>query len=227
MARRRALRILCLLALPCALWPVSLVEEGEKLLLDNKLREAGAVFEQALSQGSTEEKLYLYLGVIYEKLGDPVRAVAVMRSALATARQTRPLLCFNIGNNLFRQGDLVGAQEMYSEAISLDPSLADAYLNRANARLERAQYPEAMADYSVYLRLEPRSAQRPQIERLLAAIKAMLEQEELARREAAARQKALMDAVLDSLKKASSDAKNIGADSEKVNVEFESSSIED
>jgi tetratricopeptide (TPR) repeat protein len=227
MIRRPALRVLCFLALPCALWPTSLLEQGEKLLLDNKLREAGAVFEQALGQGSTEEKLFLYLGVIYEQLGDPLRAVAVMQTGLLAARQTRPLLCFNIGNNLFRQGDYAGAQSMYTQAISLDPSMADAYLNRANTRLESSQYPEAMADYAIYLRLDPRSPQRPQIERLLAAIKAMLSDQELARAEAAARQKALMDDVLKALRNASSDSKNIGADSEKVNVEFESSSIED
>jgi len=103
-----------------------------------------------------------------------------MQSGLLVARQLRPLLSFNIGNNLFRQGDYDGARACTPRPSGSDPSLADAYLNRANTRLRSAQYPEAMADYSIYLRLAPQSPQRPQIEQLLAALKAMLEGEELA-----------------------------------------------
>jgi tetratricopeptide (TPR) repeat protein len=227
MRRRLTLGLLTILSVPWILWPSALLDEGEKLLLENKLREASAVFEQALRQGDAEEKVYLYLGVIYEKLGESARAIAVMGDGLLIARQTRPLLYFNIGNNLFRQGDFDKAQASYSQAIGADPAMADAYLNRANTRLQSAQYPEAIADYSIYLRLEPGTPQRPQIERVLALLKNMLAEEERSRQDAAARQKALMDDVLSALKNASSDARNIGADSEKVQVDFQASTIED
>jgi hypothetical protein len=55
----------------------------------------------------------------------------------------------------------------------------------------------------------------------------MLADQERTRQEAAARQKALMDDVLSALKNASSDARNVGAGSEKIQIEFESSDIED
>lgn len=227
MPRRLTLAILALLSVPWFLWPSALLDAGEKLLLDNKLREASAVFEQALRQGESDEKLYLYLGVIYEKLGDSARAIAVMGDGLLVARQSRPLLCFNIGNNLFRQGDYDNAQAMYSQAIGLDPAMADAYLNRANTRLQSSQYLEAIGDFAIYLRLQPDTPQRPQIEQVLAFLNGMLAEQERARLEAADRQRVLMDEVLNALKNASSDARNIGADSEKVQVEFETSTIED
>jgi tetratricopeptide (TPR) repeat protein len=128
---------------------------------------------------------------------------------------------------LFDQGDYARAELMYTQAISLDSALGDAYLNRANTRLRTAQYPEAIGDYVVYLRLTPESPQRPQIERVMAELKDMLAQEEKTRQDAAAKQKALMDDVLSALKNASSDAKNVGADSEKVQVDFQASNIED
>jgi tetratricopeptide (TPR) repeat protein len=220
-------RIVGFLVLPGILHASSLVDEGERLILDNKLREASVILEQALKQDPGEEKVYLYLGVIYEQLGESSRAVAVMTRGLDVAGDAKPLLCFNIGNNLFGQGDYPRADEMYSRAISLDVTLADAYLNRANTRLRTAQYPEAVADYIVYLRLEPASPQRQEIERVIAALKDILAEEERARQDALAKQKALMDDVLNALRNASSDAKNVGASSEKVQVEFESSNIED
>jgi tetratricopeptide (TPR) repeat protein len=227
MPRRMLLVLLAVFWVPSHLSASPLLDEGEKLILENKLREASVVLEQALKQEPAEEKLYLYLGVIYEQLGEPVRAVAVMSDGLAVARGAKPLLAFNIANSLFKQGDYAKAESMYSQALALDATLGDAYLNRANTRLRTAQYPEAVADYVMYLRLDPASEQRPQIERVVALLRDMVAAAEQAKQADAARQKALMDDVLNSLKNASADAKNIGAASEKVQVDFQASNIED
>jgi tetratricopeptide (TPR) repeat protein len=225
--RDRILRwLLALLLTPC-LWAATLLEEGEKLILDNKLREASLILEQALSQEPRNEKIYLYLGVLYEKLGETNRAVEVMNRGLQIAATAAPILCFNIANNYVAQGQYARAEEMYSRAIGLDSALPEAYLNRANTRLRTARYPEALTDYIVYLRLDPATPQRDVIEQVVAMLNGTLAEEERAREEAAARQKALMDDVLGALRNASSDAKNVGAGSERVQVEFESSGIED
>jgi len=225
--RSRLTAVLVLLLVAGHAGAATLLEEGERLMLANQLREATVVLEQALRQDSRNETIYLYLGVLYEQLGETARAVAVMRNGLDVASGGKPMLCFNIANNLFAQGDYVGADDMYGRALSLDSTLGDAYLNRGNTRLRTARYSEAVSDYVLYLRLEPDAPQRPQIEQVIATLGGMMADEERTRQEALARQKALMDEVLNALKNASSDAKNVGAGSENVKVEFESTGIED
>lgn len=48
----------------------------------------------------------------------------------------------------FEHGSLQSALSYYSRVLSLDPSYAEAYNNRANAHADLRQYPEAIADFS-------------------------------------------------------------------------------
>src|SRR4030043_421983 len=79
------------------------LQEGEKLFLQNKPQAALPLLEQALYENPDNERLYLYLGIVYEQLANPDKSIQVMRRGLNVARGVKDLLYFNIGNNLFRQ----------------------------------------------------------------------------------------------------------------------------
>ena len=220
--------VLILLGLSAALgWSTSLLEQGETLYLQNKPREAGIVLEQALSEDPYNERIYLYLGIVYEQLNNTERAIDVMQRGLAVAGGLKSALYYNLGNNHFKEGDYLLAAEMYSSALFVDASFSGAFLNRANSRLQMSEYESALSDYLAYLRLAPLSPQRSEVEQMVQILKNMLGEQERAQQEQLAKQKALMDDVLNALKNASADAENVSAGGEDVSAGFEESDIED
>jgi tetratricopeptide (TPR) repeat protein len=56
------------------------------------------------------------------------------------------------------RGDMDGAIEDYTQAISLNPSLAEAFSNRGNARFKNGDLDGALKDYEEALRLRPDDA---------------------------------------------------------------------
>ena len=201
--------------------------QGEKLFLEDKPREAGALLEQALDEDPANETIYVYLGIIYGQLNDTDKSTRLMKRGLTVAQNLKDVLYFNIGNNYFRLGDYFIAEEMYSSAIRMNREFDAAYLNRANTRLENEDYSGALADYLIYLQLTPATDQRDQIEQVVAALKASMEHEERLRQEELQKQRALMNEVLNSLKNASEDARNVSVGSEEIKAEFEESELED
>jgi tetratricopeptide (TPR) repeat protein len=204
------------------------LEEGEKLLMENKPREALPFLEQALNANPKEEKIYLYLGIAYEQISENDKAIGVMQRGLEIAKEHKDLLYFNIGNNFVSQGENVLAADMYTRAIGANSGFAEPYLNRANARLMLEEYRGALNDYTVYLRLKPTTEQRFEIERMIELLRAYLDQRERAEQEKAEQEQALMNEVLNLLKNASEDAQNLSAGSEGiVEEEIEEIDIED
>jgi len=206
---------------------LSALQQGEKLFLENKPQEALPLLEQALYENPDNERLYLYLGIVYEQLANTDKSIQVLRRGLAVARSVKDLLYFNLGNNLFRQKEYTMAEQMYSNAIEANRTLEDAYLNRANARLELSRYAAAREDYIEYLRLAPNNPQREPIEKLIALLADFLAEQERLKQEELARQKALLNEVLSSLQNASEDTRNLSAGSEEIQEEYEEVDIED
>ena len=64
---------------------------------------------------------------------------------------------YNAGVDLHKQSRLNEAIAEYSQAISLDPTLAKAYHNRASAYRSLLQYERAIQDLDTLIRLEPSS----------------------------------------------------------------------
>ncbi len=221
---------LLLAALLCgrALFAVSpSLEKGEELLLENRPAEARPLLEQALAEDPTQEKTYLYLGLVNQQLGDTARAITMLRRGLAVSSDFRDLFCYNIGNNLFTQGDFTFAEEMYTSALEANKKLADAYLNRANARLKLEKYEGSLEDYTLFLQLRPQDVQRPQIEEIMRLIRQMLDSQDAKRKEQEARQKALMNEVLNSLTNAGEDTKNVSVESLQFKHETEDVDIKE
>ena len=129
----------------------------------------------------------------------------------------------NLGNVYFQIGNNEIAEQYYSQAIGYNATFSKAYLGRANTRVKAGNLKNAISDYEQYLALEPRSAQKPKIEQLIALIKSEFAAEERrkiiaeeeARRLAEERQK-LLDSVSASLHSAADLSKSLSSGSESV-----------
>jgi tetratricopeptide (TPR) repeat protein len=165
---------------------------GETLFMNGKPQEAAPFLEKAVSEDASNVKAFIYLGMIYEQLGQTEEAIAAYLKILPHAADETACIAYNLGNVYYRMGNVPQAEQYYTRAIEADASFSSAYLNRANSRLYTDRFDEAFADYDYYLALEPRSAKREQIEQIralalaerAAAAEQQRVQEEEARREA-------------------------------------------
>jgi tetratricopeptide (TPR) repeat protein len=237
---RKTLRLVAVLLVTAAAAgsAQSLFDRGEDLFLRNKPQQAVPLLEQALEAEPGNPTIYMYLGVAYEQLGQRDRAVEVLRRGVEVASEDRERMFLTMGNNLRFIERYEAAEQSYGEAISADSLYAPAYLARANLRVEMESYEPAIEDYEIFLNLRPQSEHRPEIERMIALLRDKVEEEqrraveeterrkreeELARREAErrqaeeeARQKALLDSVLNSLEGASEETQNMSGGSEDI-----------
>lgn len=200
---------------------ISSLDEAEKLFLENKPGEALPALEAALYEDPQNEKIYLYLGIVYAQLGDAEQSLQIMRRGLNVAQALKDRLYYNIANLLFQQRDYRLSEEMYSKALEANRQLGEGYLNRAQARMELQDYTNARTDYIQYLRLVPAAPQRPEIEKLIALLEQALAAAELRQQQEFEQQQALLNSVLDSLKNASEDTRNLSAGSEEIEEEYE------
>jgi tetratricopeptide (TPR) repeat protein len=120
--------------------------------------------------------------VILSVDGTPVESGAGLAKATREAGSGRPvqmtvlregkMLNFNLALAeapphlaLHQRGLELGEKKKYDEAISaftkalsLNPTYAEGYKNRANVYMEKKQYDAAIADYTKYIQLDPKSA---------------------------------------------------------------------
>jgi len=218
---KRFLAAWALLLASAALFGASeFFDKGQALFVQNKPQDARPLLESALNDDPANEKVYLYLGIIYQQLGATQQAIDILKRGLSVATAYRELFYYNIGNGLFLRKDFALAEEMYTSAIAANKSLPDSYLNRANTRMQLQNLDGALADYTLFLQLAPQDPQRPSIEKLIALLrkaqddKLAAAQAEQAKKEAElARQKALMNEVLNSLNNAGDSTQNLSVDS--------------
>jgi tetratricopeptide (TPR) repeat protein len=227
MAKRIALAGALLMAALAAFGASAFFEKGEALFVQNKPQDAQPLLESALNEDPANEKIYLYLGIIYQQLGDPQKAIDILKRGLNVATTYKDLFYYNIGNDFFSRKQYSFAEESYNSALATNRNLAEAYLNRANARLQLQNYGGALADYTLFLQLKPQDVQRPQIEEVMRLIRQMLDSQEAKRKEQEARQKALMNEVLNSLTNAGEDTKNLSVESLQFKHDTEDVDIKD
>lgn len=216
----------------------SLFARGEDAFMRNKPQQAVPLLRQAMQVEPGNGKVYLYLGIAYEQLGQLDKAVEVLRRGVEQAADSKEKIHFNLATNLRRVEQLESAEEQYSNAITTNSLYAPAYLARANLRVEMEEFEPAVEDYRIFLNLRPESEHRERIERMIALLRDKVEEqeriaaeeearrkreEELARREAERRkreeeerQEALLDSVLNSLEGASEETQNLSGGSEDI-----------
>ena len=192
------------------------LEEGGRLLMENNPTEALPLLLEALDIEPQNDKIYLYLGILYEQIGQTEKSNTILQRGLGVSKAQKHLFYYNIGNNFSRQGDNRLAEDMYSQAISSDRDYADPYLNRGNTRLSLKDFEGALSDYVIYLKLKPESTQKTNVRRMIEALRGHLNEITVAENERKAREQALMNQVLNSLKNASEDATNLSSGTDKV-----------
>jgi tetratricopeptide (TPR) repeat protein len=202
-------------------------DKGEELYVFNKPAEAKPYLEKAIVEDPSNEIAYLHLGIVYEQLKDPKKAIAVLKRGLNVSTLYKEMFDYAIGNNFFSQGDFTFAEQSYSDAIAANPEFAPAYRDRANARMNLQKYDGAVVDYTEFLQLKPNDPQRPQIEEVLRRLGLMLDAIAKKKADEAEKQKALMSSVLDSLKNASDETKNVSVETLKFKQGDEDVDIED
>jgi tetratricopeptide (TPR) repeat protein len=228
--RGRILAALCLflLCFPPFLQAVSPNrEEGEKLFLDNKPGEARPLLEAALNEEPGNERLYLYLATCWDLLGDPNRAITILRRGLEFALEYKDLFYYNMGNDYLRIEEYTVAEEMFTSAVTANRKLSEGYLNRGNVRLRLSDFQGALTDYELYLQMKPNAAQAEPVQKVTDLLRAMLAAAETKRKLEAEKQKALLSEVLNSLSNASEDAKNASVESIRIKEDSEEIDIKD
>ena len=203
--------------------------EGERLFRENKPAEATPLLYQASLAKGVDPRVFVYLGLCYQQTGKYADAISAFMKGTSVPGTDRKILFFNAGNVYFIQNSYPEAVTMYSRAIGIDSAYAPAFLNRANARVKLEQFPEAVADYTTYLTLDPATWQKDSIQQLISlltgeiqtrketALRAEAEKAatEAEKQAAAERYKKLMDDVSASLQ-AVDNASTLSAGSENV-----------
>jgi len=196
---------------------------GEELLMQNQPSGAVDFLLRAMAEDPANIMASLYLGIVYEQLGRMDEAIAIYRRILPGAGNLSATVANNLGNVYFQRGNLNEADQFYTQAIGFDSSFSNAYLGRANTRIRAGNLDNAITDYEQYLRVEPRSSQRSNIEQLINLIRteAMADEmrrvitEEENRRLAEERQR-LLEVVAASLQSVAETSQGISAGSEGV-----------
>jgi tetratricopeptide (TPR) repeat protein len=190
-----------------------LFDKGEALFVQNKPRDARPLLESALNDDPSNEKVYLYLGIIYQQLDDPQKSIDILKRGLSKATSFKDLFYYNMGNVFFSRKDFTSAEGMYTSAIDSNTNRTETYLNRANARLQLQNWNGALADYTLFLQLAPQDPQRPSIEKLIALLRQAQDDAEKARQAEIAKQQALMNDVLKGLNNAGDATRNLSVES--------------
>jgi tetratricopeptide (TPR) repeat protein len=196
---------------------------GEELFVNNKPQEAVTFLEAAVAEDPANVRASLYLGIVYQQLNRLDEAIVVYRHVLPRAGKDSALIAYNLGNAYYTKGNPQTAEEYYSRALDADPVHASSYLNRANSRIKQGALREAIADYELYLSLEPLSPKRPRIEQLVnfihsefaAAERQRIMEEARAAAEAERRQR-LLEEVAASLQSSAEETQGLSSGSEDV-----------
>jgi tetratricopeptide (TPR) repeat protein len=196
---------------------------GEELFMMNKPREALVFLENAVAEDPAHVTAFHYLGMVYQQLGRIDEAIAAYRKILPRAGKETARIAYNLGNAYYMKGNTAFAEQFYTQALEEDPVFAPAYLNRANTRVKGGALKTAVADYELYLSLEPGSPKKPEIERLIAFIREEFAAEERrkllaeeAAREDAERRRRLLEEVSASLQSAADDSRGLSSGAEDV-----------
>jgi tetratricopeptide (TPR) repeat protein len=196
---------------------------GEELFINNKPQEAVSFLEAAVAEDPANVRASLYLGIVYQQLNRLDEAIVVYRHVLPRAGNDSALIAYNLGNAYYTKGNPRTAEEYYNQALDADPVHASSYLNRANARIKQGSLREAIADYELYLSLEPLSPKRPRIEQMVsfihaefAAVERQRIVEEARVAAEAERRQRLLEEVAASLQSSAEETRGLSSGSEDV-----------
>ena len=167
--------------LPYAGFSLDALTQGKKLLMRNQPEQALTFLYQAVSEGTSDPKIHLYLGVCYSNLGKYTEAEEQLMEGKEKDSANEYLYLYNLGNIYFVQERFQEAEQAYTAVLSQRRSYAAAVLNRANTFIQLQKYERALNDYKFYLNLEPESSQREAIQRMVYLLEAQQREADMSR----------------------------------------------
>jgi predicted TPR repeat methyltransferase len=132
----------------------ALLREALALHQRGRLAEASTLYGQVLALEPRQFDALHLSGVIARQLGDPARAVDLIRAALEVDGGQARAHC-NLGASLQDLGRTEAALQAYETALRLDPRYALAWNNRGNTLRRLGRAPDALESYERALALQP------------------------------------------------------------------------
>src|SRR5262249_24834823 len=120
----------------------------------DRLDEAAALLQRALTVETRDPKLYLHLGSVLLDQSKADAAAAALERALALKPDDHDAINL-MGRVAFERGDLAGAVAHYKRALALKNDLADAWNNMGNALKELGELDAARAAFLKAIELDP------------------------------------------------------------------------
>jgi tetratricopeptide (TPR) repeat protein len=185
--------IFCLSFMYYNLSAISYFDQAEKLIMDNKAKDAVPLLEQAIIEDPQNEIVYVSLAFCYDSVNQPEKSIQTLEKGLRIAKGTKDKMYFSMGNDYYLMEKYKLAIDMFVEAIKLNGDFAKAYLNRANTYLQLVQNKFALNDYKHYLELAPDTPQRAEVEAIIKLLSESLSEEDRLAAEKAAKEKQLKD----------------------------------
>ena len=136
------------------------LQQGESLSKQNKLEEAIAVYQKAISLEPNQAESYWRLGQLLYQQGEFSESLLNLQKASQISPQFTikikyANLYYNLGQQLQQQGNLYEALTAYQQATLINPSYAEAYNNLGNILSQRQDWQEAIKAYNKAIELNP------------------------------------------------------------------------
>lgn len=135
----------------------SLITQGNRLEDTGKIREAIALYDQALTLIPDYWRAHMNKAIAYDALDNTEQAVELYRKAYH-ANPNVYATCYNLGRalDITRGSDgQAEAKQLIQDAIKLKPDAADAWFVLANIQEQQGQTEEALASISRVMELQP------------------------------------------------------------------------
>ena len=142
-----------------ALIPQAYIQKGTKALKAKEYEPAAAAFEQAIAVDSTNAKATLYLGQVYDKLGQTDKAVETYELAAALGQEKAANK--QLSTIFLKKANAANQAKKYADAIEAADK-SNSYLDNADARyiaglaaqnLDKKDV--AIANFEKYVELKP------------------------------------------------------------------------
>ncbi|MDC7235990.1 MAG: hypothetical protein PQJ58_22390 [Spirochaetales bacterium] len=179
---KKTLPLLIFLLISSFVQAADYYETGLKDYREGRQEQAVLNFQKALEADPFNDGACLYLGVLYQNMGNVTKA----ESYYLKGRELNGLkykdLTFNLANLYLNQKRFEEATPLYDSLI-LSPGVhrTHSLLNLANLSVQSAQYKQAVDLYLEYLLEDPETPQRPSIEQMIAQLQRTIDSREQAR----------------------------------------------
>ncbi len=168
---KKALLLLVFSIFALSLTAADSYQDGLQDYREGRNEQALLNLKKALDTDPSNDGACLYLGVLYQKMGNVNQAETYYVQGRGLSGLHFMDLTFNLANLYFNQKRYDEAGELY-ERLLLSPGVhrTSSLLNLANMSVQKGDFDRAVDLYLDYLIEDPDTPQRPQIEQMVALL---------------------------------------------------------